>query len=123
MCPGKNCVHQDDSSSESLAKYRHGRGVDALAGAEAVISHLLVKHLVLPCAHAPALSSLPLYSDLDPRAAGEELGHTFLSCVLVGLSRAPDILPVTQEHVLGNLQVNIEAKWNQAPTRHILSVL
>ena len=29
---------------------------------------------------------------LDPRAAGEELGYTFLTCVLVGLSRAPDLV-------------------------------
>lgn len=84
----------DDSSSEALAAYRHGSGVDALAGAEAVISHLLVERLAIPCAHAPALAPLPLDPDLDPRAAAEELGHTFLPCVLVGLSRAPDLRPL-----------------------------
>jgi hypothetical protein len=68
--------------------------VDALAGAEAVISHLLSRELGLPCAHAPALSALPLDPALDPRAAGEELGYTFLACVLVGLSRAPDLVPL-----------------------------
>jgi len=83
----------DDPDSEALAAYRQGSGVDALAGAEAVISHLLSRELGLPCAHAPALSPLPLDPDLDPRAAGEELGFTFLPCVLVGLSRAPDLLP------------------------------
>jgi hypothetical protein len=83
----------DDSGSEALAAYRHGAGVDALAGAEAVISHLLVQHLGIPCAHAPALAPLPLDPDLDPRAAAEELGHTFLPSVLVGLSRAPDLVP------------------------------
>jgi hypothetical protein len=66
--------------------------VDALAGAEAVISHLLVRHLEIPCAHAPALSALPLDPQLDPRAAGEELGYTFLACVLVGLSQAPELV-------------------------------
>ena len=81
----------DDQGSEALQAYRHGRGVDALAGAEAVISHLLVRHLEIPCAHAPALSALPLDPQLDPRAAGEELGYTFLACVLVGLSQAPEI--------------------------------
>ncbi|MEB3235948.1 MAG: DUF3326 domain-containing protein [Cyanobacteriota bacterium] len=85
----------DDGGSDELAAYRAGSGVDALAGAEAVISHLLSDHLGLPCAHAPALSPLPLDPYLDPRAAGEELGHTFLPCVLVGLSRAPDLLPST----------------------------
>jgi len=83
----------EDPASEALAAYRNGAGVDVLAGAEAVISHLLSRHLLLPCAHAPALRPLPLQSGLDPRAAGEELGTTFLPCVLVGLSRAPDLLP------------------------------
>ena len=82
----------DDPGSASLTAYRHGSGVDALAGAEAVISHLLSRHLGVPCAHAPALDPLPLDPGLDPRAAAEELGHTFLPCVLVGLSRAPDLL-------------------------------
>jgi hypothetical protein len=82
----------EDPGSEELAAYRAGCGVDALAGAEAVISHLLTSHLQIPCAHAPALSPLPLNPALDPRAAGEELGTTFLPCVLVGLSRAPDLV-------------------------------
>jgi hypothetical protein len=82
----------DDPDSDALAAYRAGAGVDALAGAEAVISHLLVRHLGIPCAHAPALLPLPLDPGLDPRAAAEELGHTFLPCVLVGLSRAPDLV-------------------------------
>jgi hypothetical protein len=85
----------DDPGSEALAAYRHGVGVDGLAGAEAVISHLLVRHLGIPCAHAPALAPLPPDPALDPRAAAEELGHTFLPCVLVGLSRAPDLVPLT----------------------------
>ena len=84
----------DDPDSEALAAYRHGAGVDGLAGAEAAISHLLVRHLGIPCAHAPALQPLPMDPDLDPRAAAEELGHTFLPCVLVGLSRAPDLVPL-----------------------------
>jgi hypothetical protein len=82
----------EDPHSAALAAYRQGHGVDALAGAEAVISHLLVRHLGIPCAHAPALSPLPPEAGLDPRAAAEELGHTFLPCVLVGLSRAPDLV-------------------------------
>lgn len=84
----------EDPTSEALAAYRQGSGVDALAGAEAVISHLLSRELGIPCAHAPALSPLPLDPALDPRAAGEELGYTFLACVLVGLSRAPDLVPL-----------------------------
>jgi Protein of unknown function (DUF3326) len=82
----------DDLGSEALTQYRQGQGVDPLAGAEAVISHLVVRHFQVPCAHAPALLPLPLEPDLSPRSAAEELGHTFLPCVLVGLSRAPEFV-------------------------------
>ena len=95
----------DDPDSAALAAYRQGSGVDALAGAEAVISHLLSLELGLPCAHAPALSPLPLDPLLDPRAAGEELGHTFLACVLVGLSRAPALIPSGVSASPGDLSI------------------
>lgn len=79
----------DDSGSQTLQNYRYGKGVDALAGAEAIISHLLVRQFQIPCAHSPALSPLPLDINVSPKAVAEELGFTFLPCVLVGLSRAP----------------------------------
>lgn len=79
----------DDEDPQTLENYRHGQGVDPLAGAEAVISHLIVKTFQIPCAHAPALSALPIDPELSPRSAAEELGYTFLPCVLAGLSRAP----------------------------------
>lgn len=81
----------DDLGSEALEAYRQGQGVDPLAGAEAVISHLIVRTFQVPCAHAPALMPLPLEPNLSPRSAAEELGYTFLPCVLVGLSRAPQL--------------------------------
>jgi len=79
----------EDPDSPALQNYRHGTGVDAIAGAEAVISHLVVREFGLPCAHAPALLPLPADPEVSPRAAAEELGYTFLPCVLAGLSRAP----------------------------------
>jgi hypothetical protein len=82
----------DDPDSEALKQYRYGQGVDPLAGAEAVISHLVVRTFQVPCAHAPALAPLPLEPALSPRSAAEELGYTFLPCVLVGLSRAPQFV-------------------------------
>jgi hypothetical protein len=98
----------DDLGSETLQNYRHGQGVDPLAGAEAVISHLIVRTFRVPCAHAPALSPLPLDPQLSPRSAAEELGYTFLPCVLVGLSRAPQFIPhsATQAHDLWADQVD-----------------
>jgi hypothetical protein len=85
----------DDEGSEALQAYRLGQGVDPLAGAEAVISHLIVRQFQVPCAHAPALSPLPPDPELSPRSAAEELGYTFLPCVLAGLSQAPQFLGPT----------------------------
>jgi hypothetical protein len=82
----------DEPNSTILQNYRHGVGVDPLAGAEAVISHLIVRTFQIPAAHAPALMPLPPDPNLSPRAAAEELGYTFLPCVLVGLSRAPQFI-------------------------------
>jgi hypothetical protein len=87
----------ENIDSTALTDYRHGQGVDPLAGAEAVISHLVVRTFGVPCAHAPALSPLPLDPHLSPRSAAEELGHTFLPCVLVGLSRAPQFVTGTRQ--------------------------
>ncbi|MFN3360420.1 MAG: DUF3326 domain-containing protein [Pseudanabaenaceae cyanobacterium] len=94
----------DEPESEMVKKYRSGQGVDALAGAEAVISHLLTRELELPCAHAPALRPLPLSPEVDPRACAEELGYTFLPCVLVGLSRAPQIVSQPRYLLPGDLR-------------------
>jgi hypothetical protein len=96
----------DDVGSEALQNYRHGQGVDPLAGAEAVISHLIVRTFQIPCAHAPALLPLPLDPNLSPRSAAEELGYTFLPCVLVGLSRAPQFVT---HHTGSNLLTDVWA--------------
>ncbi|OCR02279.1 hypothetical protein BCD67_19965 [Oscillatoriales cyanobacterium USR001] len=82
----------DDTDSPQLQQYRKGKGVDPLAGAEAVISHLIVKTFKIPCAHAPALAPLPLDPQISPRSAAEEIGYTFLPCVLAGLSKAPQFV-------------------------------
>ena len=82
----------DEIDIDNLNLYREGKGVDAIAGVEAVISHLISKYLKLPCAHAPALSPIELKNELDPRAAAEEIGYTFLPSVLIGLSTAPNLI-------------------------------
>ncbi|HEY9738178.1 MAG TPA: DUF3326 domain-containing protein [Trichocoleus sp.] len=82
----------DDTGSDALQNYRQGQGVDPLAGAEAVISHLVVRTFQVPCAHAPALTPLPLDPTISPKSAAEEIGYTFLPCVLAGLSRAPQFV-------------------------------
>lgn len=88
----------DDEGSEALINYRQGNGVDPLAGAEAVISHLVVRQFQIPCAHAPALQPLPLDPSISPRSAAEEIGYTFLPCVLAGLSKAPQFKAAATAH-------------------------
>ena len=82
----------DEIDVENVNLYREGKGIDVIAGVEAVISHLISKYLKVPCAHAPALTPIDLKANLDPRAAAEEIGYTFLPSVLVGLSNAPDLI-------------------------------
>ena len=82
----------DDKDSQATNFYRAGKGVDPISGVEAIISHLISKFLKVPCAHAPALTPIELNENLDPRAASEEIGYTFLPSVLIGLSNAPNII-------------------------------
>jgi len=82
----------DEIDFENVNLYREGKGIDVISGVEAVISHLISKYLKVPCAHAPALAPINLKINLDPRAAAEEIGYTFLPSVLIGLSTAPDLI-------------------------------
>lgn len=99
----------DDNDSQELEDYRHGSGVDHLAGAEAVISHLIVREFQIPAAHAPALQPLAVDPDVSPRAAAEELGYTFLPCVLVGLSNAPQFVtnPSSRSNTIWSESVDV----------------
>ncbi|KAJ0430827.1 hypothetical protein HanRHA438_Chr17g0837391 [Helianthus annuus] len=81
-----------DDDVDDVDEYRQGKGIDLLAGVEAIISHLVVKNFRMPCAHAPALLPPPLTQSLCPKSAAEELGYTFLPCVLAGLANAPQYL-------------------------------
>ncbi len=112
----------DDKDSAQLEAYRQAQGVDPLAGAEAVISHLVVRTFKIPCAHAPALAPLPLEPTISARSAAEEIGYTFLSCVLAGLSRAPQFVntlrssdgSAVDHSAAGNSAVNNSAVNNSA---------
>ena len=93
----------DEIDSQSLQHYREGKGIDAISGAEAVISHTISKYLKVPCAHAPALTPIELKEDLDPRAAAEEIGYTFLPSVLIGLNKAPNLVDLPNHNAKINL--------------------
>ncbi|CAM9274116.1 unnamed protein product, partial [Chrysoparadoxa australica] len=81
-----------EEEEEEFEAYRTGQGVDAVGGAEAIISHLITKELGVPCAHAPAVPPFPPDEATSPRACAEETGYTFLPCVLANLHRAPVIV-------------------------------
>ena len=53
----------------------------------------ITQELRVPCAHAPALHGLlPAEASVSPKACAEELGYTFLPCVLANLHRAPRLV-------------------------------
>jgi hypothetical protein len=80
--------------------YSQGEGADPIAGLEAIVSHTLVQHFGLPCANAPVFDwqeAQPRRDALvDPRTAPEYITATFLPSVLLGLSKAPHFMPLSQ---------------------------
>lgn len=87
----------EEDNEYLLQSYRQGNGVDVIGGAEALISRYVAQVCQVPCAHAPALSPLPLDKNIHPKSAAEELGYTFLTSVLVGLARAPRYVTSREE--------------------------
>jgi hypothetical protein len=83
-----------DLPLDYYAEHFEGRHPNPIGGAEAVISHLICKRYGLPAAHAPLLNvkELALASRIvDARGAGEFASTSGLACVLIGLSRAPQM--------------------------------
>lgn len=74
---------------EDADTYLTGVGVDPIGRIEAMISHLIVEKTNLPAAHAPVF--LEDYERIisDPRVAAEEIGFTYIPCVIRGLQFAP----------------------------------
>ena len=63
---------------------------DPVGGVEAIISHYISKELRVPCAHSPAFADYQIYPDIvNPKSASEYITPTFLPCILLGLSQAP----------------------------------
>lgn len=90
---------------EDLAEaYSEGTGPDPIGGLEAVLSHLVVDALMVPCAHAP-YEPFEEEGLVDPRVAAETIGLTFLPCVLEGLARAPRYVPASEAR-LGDLTID-----------------
>ena len=69
--------------------YLAGKGVDPIGRLEALISHMLVEETGVPCAHAPVFLDDYERTVSDPRVAAEEIGFTYIPCVIRGLQFAP----------------------------------
>lgn len=84
--------------------YANGIGVDPVGGVEAIISHYISKELEIQSAHAPAFINTEISSEIvDPRCSAEYITPTFLPCVLLGLSNAPQITTKSDGLNINNL--------------------
>ncbi|WP_220501939.1 DUF3326 domain-containing protein [Microbispora sp. H10670] len=81
-------------STGSYSDHFQGRHPNPVGGAEAVLSHLIVRTFSTPAAHAPLVNfkdvALP-EGVVDARGAGEFVSANGLASVLIGLRRAPQI--------------------------------
>lgn len=83
-----------DLPKENYAKHFDGQHPNPIGGAEAIISHLITEKYRIPAAHAPMINikELALKSNIvDARGAGEFASPSGLACVLIGLSKAPQL--------------------------------
>ncbi len=92
------CAHIDVSMKD-LSLYFKGKLPNPYGGTEAILSHLISREFMIPCAHAPIVSKKEIKKELfsgiiDARAGAEAMGPAYLGCVLQGLSRAPRLVPM-----------------------------
>ncbi|MWA08353.1 DUF3326 domain-containing protein [Streptomyces sp. BA2] len=85
-----------DLTSQNYSAHFSGSHANPVGGAEAVLSHLIVRVLGVPAAHAPMMNFKDLMLDhsvVDARSAGELVSVSGLACVLIALGSAPQISP------------------------------
>ena len=89
-----------------FTKHLQGKMPNPSGGIEAIITHLISKIFRLPTAHAP----LPYYQDIkdkethNPRASAEFISTPHYFCVLKGLAKAPQLIPLSNlSHVPSHL--------------------
>ncbi len=83
-----------DLPSEEYAQHFAGLHPNPVGGAEAIISHLIGAKYKVPSAHAPLTNIKEMdleHNVVDARGAGEFSSDSGLACVLVGLSKAPQV--------------------------------
>lgn len=83
------CKFDDDNENED---YENGIGVDPVGGVEAIISHYISRELKVPAAHSPAFEDYSISTKIvNPKSSSEYITPTFLPCILLGLSQAPQL--------------------------------
>ncbi len=92
--------------------YLQGGGVDPIGTLEALISHALAYELQVPLAHSPVFAPEIISQRLDPRVAAEEIGLSYLPCVLKGLHHAPAIVPYAESQLKREDLHAVLAPWN-----------
>lgn len=83
-----------DLPHDEYVKHFEGQFPNPMGGVEAIMSHLVVHRFKLPAAHAPMINLKELefvHKVVDARGAGEVASESGLACVLIGLSRAPQV--------------------------------
>lgn len=83
-----------DLPHDEYVRHFDGELPNPMGGVEAIISHRIVQSRRLPAAHAPMINLKQLdlsHPVVDARGAGEMASVSGLACVLIGLSRAPQI--------------------------------
>lgn len=83
----------DNPYEDDDLDYLNGVGADPIGRLEAKISHLVVENTMLPCAHAPVIEEYER-TLVDPRVSAEEIGFTYIPCVLKGLQFAPQFFKI-----------------------------
>lgn len=82
----------DNEYSDDDELYLNGQSADPIGRIEAMISHFIVENTGLPSAHAPVFLDSYERTIVDPRVASEEIGFTYIPCVIRGLQHAPQYL-------------------------------
>ena len=90
------CLFEEEDDDDE--EYSDGNGIDIVGGVEAVISHLLTREFLVPCAHAPAFRNTEISAKrVADKAAAEYITPTFLPCVILGLYNAPQLIPIKEK--------------------------
>lgn len=96
-------------NTDAYTDHFRGGHPNPVGGVEAIISHLLVRTLGAPAAHAPLKNFKDItlnHGLVDPRGAGEFVSANGLASVLIGLRHAPQIRPDTRAGTIDAVGIN-----------------